>query len=82
MSTEFDCHEIRRNLEERRTDVINIDNRLTRHEGRLDAMGERLNEVLESIQANGEWVRKWVPVMFLVMLLGDKAIPFLGKILT
>jgi hypothetical protein len=79
---EFDCREFRKNLEERRVDVINIDQRLTRHEGRLDAMGERLGEVLDTIQANGEWVRKWIPVMFLVMLLGDKAIPFLGKILT
>lgn len=81
MSTEFDCLEFSKNLEERRRDVINIDNRLTRHEGRLDAMSERLGEVLESIKSNGEWVRRWVPVMFLVMLLGDKAVPILGKML-
>ena len=67
MSTPEECNMIRINQAE-----------LT---GRVGAMSERLDEVLQEVRDIKAWFSKYGTICFLFILLGDKAIPVITKIL-
>jgi hypothetical protein len=47
---------------------------------RVDAIAERLDEVLDEIKAIRAWASKWGTALMLVALLGKDAIPILSKV--
>lgn len=47
---------------------------------RVDAISERLDEVLDEIKAMRAWASKWGTALLFVALLGKDAIPVLSKI--
>lgn len=48
---------------------------------RVDAISERLDEVLEEIKAMRSWATKWGTALLLIVILGKDAAPILTKIL-
>jgi hypothetical protein len=48
---------------------------------RTDAISERLDELLEEVRGLKKWFSTYGTVAFFVAVLGDKALPIIGKIL-
>lgn len=49
--------------------------------GRVDAISERLDEVLEEVKAIKQWFVKYGTIAFIFAVAGDKAVPIVLKIL-
>lgn len=47
---------------------------------RVDAIAERLDEVLEEIRQVRAWAAKWGTILMLVVILGKDALPIVTKI--
>lgn len=47
---------------------------------RVDAIAERLDEVLEEIKQVRAWAAKWGTILMLVVILGKDALPIVTKI--
>ena len=48
---------------------------------RVDAIAERLDEVLEEVKSIRAWATKWGTVLMLVVVLGKDAGPIISKLL-
>lgn len=50
-------------------------------DSRVDAIGERLDEVLEELRSIKQWAAKYGTICFLLLIAGDKALPVITKML-
>lgn len=48
---------------------------------RVDTMAERMEEILHEVKDIKDWFKKYGTICFLVVILGDKALPVIAKIL-
>ena len=48
---------------------------------RVEAISERLDEVLDEVKAIRAWLMKWGTILLLVIVLGKDAIPTITKVL-
>lgn len=48
---------------------------------RVNAIAERLDEVLEEVKDFKQWLQRYGTACFFIILLGDKAIPIVTKML-
>ena len=48
---------------------------------RVDAIAERLDEVLEEVRSMRSWATKWGTILMLLTIIGKDALPIIGKVL-
>jgi len=48
---------------------------------RVDAIAERLDEVLEEVKGIRAWATKWGTALILIVILGKDALPVISKLL-